>query len=514
MEKNKEEKFKDESLNKIIEKLSPIELKIVPFLNHDFKQIKEKSGLDEVSIIRALRFLESKDFLIIKTETQNVIELGTNGIYYKKHHLPERKLLTLLEEQNHASIEEAKKLSKLSENEFKVSLGVLKDKALISLSNGRISLNAQRTTISKKFLEEQFIDSLPLAYENLQNEQRLAFENLKKRKEIIEMKKKNTISFTLTSIGRKIAGEQISSDYTGEITPEIIKSWSKKRKIRKYDLSISVPKIYGGKRHFTQQAISYARQIWLDFGFKEMEGKIVVSGFWNFDALFTPQDHPAREIHDTFFLKGAEAQLPDKKIVENVKMAHEGRLKEKSAGWNYQWGEETAKKVVLRTHTTAISSQTLRKIAEKKEFPAKYFAIGKCFRNETIDWSHGFEFYQTEGIVVDENANLRQLLGYLIEFYKKMGYEKIRIRPHYFPYTEPSIEIDAWIKERKEWIEVGGAGIFRPEVTIPFFGKKIPVLAWGPGFDRIIMEFFEIKDLREMYANNINQLRNKRFWIK
>ncbi|MBI2631845.1 phenylalanine--tRNA ligase subunit alpha [Candidatus Pacearchaeota archaeon] len=511
MEKNKEE---NESLDSLIEKLSPIELKIIPFLNNNLEKIKEKSGLDEVSLLRGLKFMETKGILNIKTITKSIIDLGTNGIYYKKHHLPERKLLMFLENNKHPSIEEAKDLSKLSDNEFKVSLGVLKDKALISITNGKISLIAQKNILSKKSLEEQFLERLPLSYEELKDEEKLAFENLKKRKEIIELKKKNDISFTLTPIGEKIAGKQISSDYIEEITPEVIKSWIKKKKIRKYDLSIPVPKIYGGKKHFTQQAISYAKKIWLDLGFKEMEGNIVVSGFWNFDALFTPQDHPAREMQDTFYLKGAEAQLNDKKLVENVKMAHEGKLKEKSSGWQYKWEEDDAKRVVLRTHTTALSSQTLKKIADNKEFPAKYFAIGKCFRNETIDWSHGFEFYQTEGIVVDENVNMKQLLGYLIEFYKKMGYEKIRIRPHYFPYTEPSVEIDAWNNDRKIWIEVGGAGIFRPEVTIPFFGKNIRVLAWGPGFDRIIMEFFEIKDLREMYSNNINQLRSKRFWIK
>ena len=514
MEKNLEKKAKHADIEKIIENLSQVELKLIPFLKYDIGKIKEISGLDEVAITRALRFLENKGILIIKTLTKNIIDLGTNGIYYKRNHLPERKLLALIETNNHLPLEEAKKLSKLSENEFRVSLGVLKDKAFISLSNGKISIIASKAQISKKLLEEQFLESLPLVMEDLLDEQKLAFENLRKRKEIIETKKKNFLSFSLTELGNKIAGENISSDSIGEITSDLIKTWNKSRKIRKYDLSISVPKIYGGKRHFTQQSISYAKQIWLDFGFKEMDGKIAVSSFWNFDALFTPQDHPAREMQDTFFLKGVEAQLPDKKLVENVKMAHEGRLIEKSTGWQYQWNEELAKRVVLRTHTTVISSQTLKKIADNKEFPAKYFAIGKCFRNETVDWNHGFEFYQTEGIVVDENANLPQLLGYLIEFYKKMGYEKIRIRPHYFPYTEPSIEIDAWNKERKSWIEVGGAGIFRPEVTMPFFGKNIPILAWGPGFDRIIMEFFEIKDLREMYANDIKQLRNKRFWIK
>lgn len=247
-------------------------------------------------------------------------------------------------------------------------------------------------------------------------------------------------------------------------------------------------------------------------GFKEMTGSYCQSGFWNFDALFTAQDHPVRELQDTFFIDDKKASLPDK-IVERVKDAHEGKIKG-SKGWDYDWKEEDAKKVVLRTHTTCLSARTLVEIAKNKEFPAKYFALGKCFRNETIDWSHGFEFNQTEGIVVDEDANFRQLLGYLIEFFEKMGYKKIRIRPGYFPYTEPSLEIDVYYSKHKKWIELGGAGMFRPEVTIPLFGRHIPVLAWGPGFDRIIMEFFKIHDLREMYKNDLNALREMRVWDK
>ena len=168
----------------------------------------------------------------------------------------------------------------------------------------------------------------------------------------------------------------------------------------------------------------------------------------------------------------------------------------------------------MRTHTTCLSVQTLKKIMENNEFPAKYFALGKCFRNETLDWSHGFEFNQTEGIVIDENANFRQLLGYLTAFFKKMGYEKIRIRPGYFPYTEPSLEIDAFHPIKKQWVELGGAGMFRPELTIPIFGRHVPVLAWGPGFDRLIMDFFKITDLRDMYKNDINKLRNIKIWDK
>ena len=243
-----------------------------------------------------------------------------------------------------------------------------------------------------------------------------------------------------------------------------------------------------------------------------MPGPLVDSSFWIFDSLFTPQDHPAREMQDTFFIKNISGKLPDKEIVSNVRKVHESGLPN-SKGWNYSWKEDIARTSVLRTHTTGLSARTLSKL-NLKELPAKYFAIGKVFRNETVDWSHGFEFYQTEGIVIDEYANFRNLLGYLKEFYQKMGFSNIRFRPSFFAYTEPSVEIEVFHPEKKIWIELGGAGIFRPEVTIPLLGKPIPVLAWGQGFDRIIMDFYKIQDLREMYSNNLKSLREKKAWIK
>jgi len=246
-------------------------------------------------------------------------------------------------------------------------------------------------------------------------------------------------------------------------------------------------------------------------GFKEMTGGLTTTGFWNFDALFTAQDHPVRELHDTFFIKNKTGKLPDKKITGSVKQAHEGG--KISRGWQYEWKEEDAKKVILRTHTTCLSAQTLAKL-KPEELPAKFFSVGKCFRNDTVDWSHGFEFNQTEGIVIDENANLCQLLGYLKEFAKKMGYEKVRFRPHHFPYTEPSLEGDVWNEERGEWMEVFAAGIFRPEVTEPLLGKPVPVLAWGPGFGRLVMMNYGIKDIRELYWNDLKQLREAKMWFK
>ncbi len=501
-----------QELQKTIEKLSPLERKIIPFLNLPIEKIQERSGLDRTSAIRALKFLENKGLLKIKKTIEKIIDLGTNGIYYKNNHLPERKLLTLLEESKSLTIEEAEKISRLSENEFKVSLGILKNKALIEIKNGRIILTAKKEEITKKFLEEQFIEMLPIEESKLAPEHKHALEKLKKRKDIVVVKERDIINFELAPQGKQIAGKEIKSDLIEEITPEIIRIWNKTKKFRSYDIQSPVPVINGGKKHFVNEAIEYARRIWLDLGFKEISGNIIETSFWNFDALFTAQDHPAREMQDTFFIKGIEGKLPNKEIISQVKQAHESGI-DKSKGWQYQWEEKEAKKSILRTHTTSISARTLASLKES-DIPAKYFTIGKVFRNETLDWKHGFEFYQTEGIVVDNNVTFRHLLGYLNEFYIKMGFKSIKFVPSYFPYTEPSVEIQVFHEDKKVWLELGGAGIFRPEVVIPLLGKKIPVLAWGQGFDRIITDYYDIKDLREIYANDLKKLRTKRAWIK
>lgn len=502
-------------INEIAESLSPIERQVLPFLGNKsilVDKIIEHGKLDKTSVLRALEFLKNKGLVTLEISEESIVDLDTNGVLYKNKGLPERRLLNDIANKRAISFQELQKIG-LSENEAKIALGVLRKKALVEVSSGgKILLNAKKEEITKKMLEEAFLENLPLKLNELKPEEQFAFKNLQSRKNIIRIIGKKEFSSSLTDLGKKISEIGTDSSLIEQLTPKIIQSNSwKGKKFRRYDLISSVPKVYGGKKHFVNQATDYAKKIWLELGFKEMSGNMVTTGFWNFDALFTAQDHPVREMQDTFFIKDIEGKLPDKKIVEKIKESHEGKV-DGSKGWQYTWNEKDAKKVLLRTHTTCLSSQTLRKIAESKEFPAKYFVVGRCFRNETVDWKHGFEFNQTEGIVVDENGNFKQLLGYLKQFFNKMGYEKIRIRPSYFPYTEPSLEIDYWHPEKKEWLEIGGAGMFRPEVTIPFFGKHIPVLAWGPGFDRMIMQFFNIQDLRETYKNNINKLREIKFW--
>ena len=502
-------------MEKLIESLSPHERQIVPYLSEgDVSVICEKSGLDKVSVLRALEYLSNKDVLKLEISKKRLIILGVNGILYKKKGLPERRFLNLLSEKRVVPISDAPKLASLSSDEFKASLGALKKKAMIEMNNGKVVLSAGSGEVAKKSLEEVFLEKVPINLEDISPEDNFAFKALEKRRGIVEIEESSEVKIVLTEIGENLIKEKIGKTESIEaISSSLLKSdknW-KGKKFRRYDVSSPVPAINGGKRHFVNQALDYARGIWTDLGFEEMSGDMVQSSVWNFDALFTAQDHPVREMQDTFFLD-KKMSLPDKKLVSAVKNAHEkGVLGSK--GWKYSWNEEDAKKVCLRTHTTCLSARKLTEL-KKEDLPKKFFSLGKSFRNETVDWSHGFEFYQTDGIVIDSGANFRHLLGYLKQFYKKMGFDEIRFRPAYFPYTEPSVEIDVWHPERKVWLELGGAGIFRPEITVPLFGSHVPVLAWGQGMDRIIMDFYKIGDLREMYKNDLTKLRNMRFWVK
>jgi phenylalanyl-tRNA synthetase alpha chain len=140
------------------------------------------------------------------------------------------------------------------------------------------------------------------------------------------------------------------------------------------------------------------------------------------------------------------------------------------------------------------------------EIPGKYFAIARCYRPDVVDKTHLSEFNQVEGIVVDEGLTLRDLLGVLERFALDIaGADKVKFRPDYFPFTEPSVELVAY-KKGYGWLEFGGSGIFRPEVTLPL-GVKVPVLAWGLGVDRLFMMKAGIDDIRYLFSQDLDWIR-------
>lgn len=507
-------------VKKLIETLTPWERKILPLLSRHKtpSDIAKASGLPEIQVMRALQWLQNKGVIKLDMEVRQSVELAKNGYDYLNKGLPEKRLLAALKSRP-LMLDELAKKAGLERQELNVSLGLLKKKAAIIFDKGKLSITDHgKKLLSKETLEEKFLKKLSkgnVDIRSLSQEEKFAYEVFKKRKEIIKTVLQKLRKAGVTDLGNKTLKIKIKPSSTlDRVTPDmLVRGTWKGKSFRRYDVEINVPKVYAGKRHFVKEATDYAKKIWMDMGFKEMEGPILNTSFWNFDALFTAQDHPVRELQDTFYVRDpAKGRLPDKKVVDAVKKAHEQGVSG-SVGWKYNWNPEEAKKNVMRTHTTVLSALTLAKL-KKEELPAKFFSVGRCYRNEAVDWSHLFEFNQTDGIVIDPDANFRHLLGYLKQFFSKMGFPRARFRPAYFPYTEPSVEIDVYHPVHKQWIELGGAGMFRPELTVPLLGEDIPVLAWGPGFDRIIMDYFGLKDLRDLYKNDLKQIREMKSWMR
>ncbi|MFP4111654.1 MAG: phenylalanine--tRNA ligase subunit alpha [Candidatus Woesearchaeota archaeon] len=520
---------KEISLNEISESLHPLEKKVLPHLKDKmfFSDLVKESKLKDIEVMRALQWLQNKEFLNIDETSEEIIELEDNGIIYKEKGLPEKRFLEAIKntsEKNPMPISEITEKYDVDKQEVNISIGILKRKVAIEIvkENGLSAYITEqgKKMLSKKSLEESFIESkFPKPISSLSEEEKFAFNELLKRKQIIKKSIKKTKYITLTKAGKFAVKDsdkltKDSSTKIGKITPELLKSgkW-KKSEFRPYDIKAKVPAENPGKIHFVNQAIRYIKQIWLEMGFVEMEGNHVHTAFRDLDALFVPQDHPAREMQDTFYIGNPKTGKLPPKLKEKVKAMHEHGGNTNSKGWQYEFSYETASQNLLRTHTTVLSAETIAKL-KKEDLPKKFFSVGKVYRNEALDWKHLFEFYQVEGIVIDPNANFKHLIGYLTEYYNKMGFEKIRIRPGHFPYTEPSLEVEAFHPKKKEWVELGGAGIFRPEVVIPLLGEDIPVLAWGQGMERSIVEYFAINNLRDLYRNDIKQIKEMKYWMK
>ena len=252
------------------------------------------------------------------------------------------------------------------------------------------------------------------------------------------------------------------------------------------------------------------RKILMGMGFEEMPtAKWVESSFWNFDALFQPQSHPARDAHDTFFVKEpAETVKWPQDYYDRVKEMHVSGGAG-SIGHKCDFKEGEARKNLLRTHTTAVSARMLHALANQPGGfkPAKYFSIDRVFRNETMDSTHLCEFHQVEGFIIDRNLSLGNLMGTIADFYKRLGpeFSDLKFKPTYNPYTEPSMEFHAYHPGLGKWVEVGNSGVFRPEMLRPMgFPPDVSVIAWGMSLERPTMIKYGFKNIRALFGHKID----------
>lgn len=299
----------------------------------------------------------------------------------------------------------------------------------------------------------------------------------------------------------------ISGDELGNLSPEMLSSGSWKGKVfRAYNVQVPPTHLLAGRSNPYVSFLESVKDKLVSLGFEEFDGSLVETEFWNSDALFMPQFHSARDIHDVYHLaEPTHAKEIEEPWLSNIAAAHANGGSTGSRGWNYQFDTEFTKRLILRSQGTVLSARQLHKAA----VPGKYFGIARCFRYDKVDATHLSDFYQTEGIVLGEDVNLRTLLGFLEMFAVEVaGATDVKYVPGYFPFTEPSIEVH--IKHPVlGWFELGGSGIFRPEVSASM-GVDVPVAAWGIGIDRMALMALGLNDLRELFSNDIENVRLRR----
>jgi phenylalanyl-tRNA synthetase alpha chain len=477
--------------------------------------------IDQATIFGASSSLAEKNLITIHESDERLVRLTQEGLECSKTGLPERIVIDYLRTKGGAvELESLKNDLGLTEEQTTIALGWLRRKNWVTTTkeDGKLYIKsaAKPTRLADEELLRRLSVSQELAISSLNQESREAAEQLQKRK-LAELADRKTRTLEATARGLEALRSGITVvDEVTQLTSDLIRSgeW-KKANFKLFDVTASVEPISIAKYHPIIELIEEVREIFLELGFEEIKGNLVESAFWNFDALFQPQDHPAREMHDTFYLsKPSRAKLPEQEVVKRVAQTHEDGGETGSIGWGYKWSKDIAQQLVLRTHTTAA---TIKYLAKHPNPPLKVFSIDRVYRNEKLNYKHLAEFHQIEGIIMDKEASLAHLMGILKEFYNRLGFPKVQFWPSYFPYTEPSAEAVAYTERKMtdqsgrevtvgRWLELGGMGVFRPEVLLPL-GIKNPVLAWGQGLERLFMIRTETSDIRTPYKNELNWLR-------
>jgi phenylalanyl-tRNA synthetase alpha chain len=457
-----------------------IEKKILETLqkvpNQTPEQLSKNTELSIDQIRRGIEWLRLKELAIVTESEKITLSLGPNGLDSLKNGLPERKLINMIKDEP-KTFEQIR--SVLSGAGFNAAIANAKKNGWIKIeknnSDSLVSIKEKPIeTPEEKLLS--FIGEKTVSLENVTNT--LALKILLSRPNYISQTSEKSKNISLTDAA-------LSLDTS--ISPDTA-----------IDVEADVPSVFAARTHPLQDTIDEIREIFVNLGFSEILGNMTQSSFWNFDALFTPQDHPARELQDTFYLENLLSKKPaTSSQIKNVSSSH-------TQNWKYDWKLSESQKMVLRTHTTCV---TIKYLAEQKPENARIFSLGRVFRNEKVSYKHLVEFNQIEGIVIGNNTTLRDLMGIQKEFYRKLGLNKIKFWPTFFPYTEPSLQTMVYNEKLGKWIELFGMGIFRPEVTKPL-GIDKPVLAWGGGIERIAMLKYELNDVREFYNNNLNWLRS------
>ncbi|AAT42710.1 phenylalanine--tRNA ligase subunit alpha [Picrophilus oshimae] len=445
------------------------------------------NNMDDRMIASAVSYLESKGYIDVKRSLKKYYYITDEGKKYLENGLPEEIAIKILKERKSIALDELKELI----SDYKIAISNLARYG-IKPNNGLLNYN------------DAALEKIKMIRSCLENPQECDMETLSllKRRLLLREKNYNERIIKINDAGLKILNEFNPDIYIDKLTTSMLvnNSWKNVR-LRPFDLNPDAG-LRGSGLHPLTYLTERIRSIFFDLGFTEMHGHFVEYTAWNMDMLFIPQDHPARDLQDTFYAStDFDYKMENPEIIEIAKSVHEHGIN-KYPGWGYKFDENESKKLVLRTHTTV---NTIRYLYNNRKSPQYIFSIEKVFRHESVDWKHLAEFHQIEGAVYSKDASLSTLKWFMREFYRRLGFDDIKLIPSYYPYTEPSMDVIVKVNGRE--IELGGSGIFRPEVTKPL-GLKYPVFAFGLGLERLAILYYKLNDVRDIYNSDSEWLRS------
>lgn len=513
------------NISNIIKNLHPLEIKVLLKYSDKDELTSEKliKELDykEGHANQAFSWLGGKELL---KETGRVAhtyyEITDMGKALAKDGTVEERVVSLLKDSGAKTLPEIATALKIENKDIGSAFGQLAKDGILKMNAEKkaeytgAALPARIAVASGLFKMAESSTNGQIDKKDLSKEQQDVIATLAKKRgatdspfKIIE---RETVTYKLVPEAAEVKAELekagVTGNEIGEITPKMLASgeW-KNGTFRGYNISLQPARIIPGRTNPYVQFLESVKDKLCSLGFQEFDGPLVETEFWNGDALFMPQFHAARDIHDVYRIKNpTHAKSIEEPYLSNVARVHENGGDSGSRGWDYKFDREFTRRLILRSQGTVLSAHQLH----KAEVPGKYFGIARCFRYDKVDATHLSDFYQTEGIVIGEEVNLRTLLGFLKMFATEIaGATEVKYVPGYFPFTEPSVEVH--IKHPVlGWFELGGSGIFRPEVT-KAMGIDVPVLAWGIGIDRMALMALGLNDLRELFCEDIERVRQR-----
>ena len=515
----------DHDISKLAESLHPLEKKVLALLHGRDRTSEEEilqrdRSLQASQLSMALGWLLTKNVVkVVDEKKQELVSLTEAGKGYAEHQNPALRMANDIQQRGQVSIRELQQRTDMEAEEKSSAIGALKESGAVKVAPGGLLEMADRSKLAEFEQLQRVIGRLgkeegEVEMTSLSSEDQGAIaayhRKRSKSKGVFRVDERVTRIYAPTEWFAAVFGKMAAAggaEEAGSLAPEMLKdgSWRNK-KFRKYNIQLPPSRVSGGRKHPYKSFLDQVKQKFVSMGFAEMRGPLVESEFWDMDALYMPQFHPAREIHDVYFVKGPlyDRAIPGE-VVGRVAAAHRDGGESGSRGWRYPFDTERTRRLILRSQGTAVSARTL---GGKPKVPGKYFSIARCFRYDQVDATHAPDFFQVEGIVLGPEIHFRTLLGLLTLFAKEVARaEEIKFLPAYFPFTEPSVEMHVR-HPQLGWMELGGAGLFRPEVTGPL-GVNVPVIAWGLGLDRMAMVALGISDIRDLFSSDLGFIREK-----